>query len=64
MFDDNETLGISESQHIRVKLKDRGQRPGVPVLQLSVEKLDTKATTMGGCNHDLRTYVRSSPADS
>jgi hypothetical protein len=45
---DNDTLGISETEHIRVKLKDRGQRPGVPVLQLSVEKLDTKATTMGG----------------
>jgi hypothetical protein len=37
---DGETLGISQSERIRVRHAAQGQRPGVPVLKLSVEMLD------------------------
>jgi hypothetical protein len=37
---DNETLGISETEHIRARFADRGMRPGIPVIKLSVENID------------------------
>ncbi len=37
---DNETLGISAEERIRVRHAPQGQRPGVPVMLLTVESLD------------------------
>jgi hypothetical protein len=40
---DNETLGISEQERIRVRHLARGQRPGLPILALTVENLEPVA---------------------
>lgn len=34
---DGETVGLTEDEHIRARHTERGQRPGVPALQLTVE---------------------------
>jgi Domain of unknown function (DUF4261) len=34
---DGETVGTTESERIRVRFADSGQRPGIPVLRLIVE---------------------------
>ncbi len=43
VLDDGDTLGVSDSERIRVRHQPRGQRLDVPVLVLSVEHLDEPA---------------------
>jgi hypothetical protein len=37
---DGDTLGVSESEAIRVRLRDGGQRPGVPIYELNWQSSD------------------------
>jgi hypothetical protein len=37
---DGDTLGVSESEAIRIRLRDRGQRPGVAIYELNWERSD------------------------
>jgi hypothetical protein len=45
---DNETLGISEQERIRVRHLARGQRPGLPILALTVETLEPVSPVKSG----------------
>jgi len=43
-----DSLGVSEAERIRVTYAAQGYKPGVPVMQLSVENLDApKQATVG-----------------
>ena len=44
---DGDTLGVSEQERIRVVFANSGQRPGVPVMNLSLERLESSATVQG-----------------
>jgi len=45
---DGDTLGISEEERIRVAYADQGHRPGIPVMKLSLERLDDMGAVAGG----------------
>ena len=43
VLEDGDTVGVSEAEAIRVRHETQGRRPGVPIMTLSVERLDPGA---------------------
>jgi hypothetical protein len=41
MLNDGDTVDVDQSEQLRVRFADRGQRPGVPVARLAIERTDT-----------------------
>lgn len=45
---DGETLGVSASEKIRIRFAEQGQRPGIPVVQLTPEAMEPALAGAGG----------------
>lgn len=43
VLNDGDTLGVSESERIRTRHRPSGQRPNLPIMALSVERLDSSS---------------------
>ncbi len=45
---DGDTMGVSYEEAIRIRFAKQGQRPGIPVVQLTLEKIDEMAAPFQG----------------
>ena len=63
VLNDGDTLGVSYDEAIRVRYAAQGQRPGIPVIQLTLEQIDQKVPPKQGAGDRPLHEAQTAPSD-